>query len=144
MAVKVKCKGTVFAQDLAGVAYVAMAQVIDIDLPDMEMETFEADTLDNALAGILHEPTARSEPGSFSANVFYDPADASHTEWLSYLSTTGVLSALIVKCRITFADAATSTWTFVCAGIGAGGTVALNDGLKMSISGKLSGLPTFA
>ncbi|KKM69745.1 hypothetical protein LCGC14_0954440 [marine sediment metagenome] len=144
MAVKVKCKGTVFAQDLAGVAYVTMAQVIDIDLPDMEMETFESDTLNNANAGIEHSPTGRTEGGSFSANVFYDPADASHTEWLGYLSTTGLLSAMIVKCQVTFADTGTSTWTFTCAGISAGGTVALNDGLKMSISGKLDGIPVFA
>jgi hypothetical protein len=144
MAVKVKCKGTVFSQDLANTSYVAMAQVIDIDLPDMEMETFECDTLDNTAAGIRHSPTGRTEGGSFSANVFYDPADTSHGEWLSYLSTTGLLTALVVKCLITFADTGTSTWTFTCAGVGAGGTVALADGLKMSISGKLDGIPTFS
>lgn len=144
MAVKVKCKGTVLSQDLAATSYVAMAQVIDIDLPDMEMETAEADTLDNAAAGIPYMATGRTEGGSFGANVFYDPADTSHTEWLSYLSTTGLPTALAVKCLITFADTGASTWTFTCAGIGAGGAVALGDGLKMSISGKLDGIPTFA
>ena len=142
MAIKVKCKGTVFSQDLANTSYIAMAQVIDIDLPDMEMETFESDTLDNTNAGIKHSPTGRTEGGSFSANVFYDPTDPEHIAWLSYLSTTGLLSAMVVKCLITFAEG--STWTFTCAGIGAGGTVALNDGLKMAISGKLDGIPVFA
>ncbi len=143
MTVKVKCKGTVLAQDLAATTYVAMAQVIDIDLPDMEMETYESDTLDNAAAGISHSPTGRTEGGSFSANVFYDPADTSHKEWLGYLSTTGLPTALVVNLRITFADTGASTWVFACAGIGAGGAVALGDGLKVSISGKLDGLPTF-
>lgn len=143
MAVKVKCKGTVLEQDLAGTTYVAVAQVLDIDLPDMEMETYESDTLDNSSAGIPHTPTGRTEGGSFSANVFYDPADTGHKEWLGYLSTTGLPTALVVNCRITLADTGTSTWTFACAGIGAGGAVALGDGLKMSISGKLDGIPTF-
>lgn len=142
MTVKVACKGTVLAQDLgAGTTYVAVAQVIDIDLPDMEMETYESDTLDNTSAGIPYTPTGRTEGGSFAANVFYDPADASHIEWLGYMAETGLPTALSVNCRITFADTGTTAWSFTCAGIGAGGAVALADGLKLSISGKLDGLP---
>ena len=63
MAVRVKSKGTVLEQDLAGTTYVAVAQVIDLTLPDMEMESFEADTLDNASAGIPYKATGRTEGG---------------------------------------------------------------------------------
>ena len=44
--------------------------------------------------------------------------------------------------QITFADAATSEWSFSGAGVSFGGTVALNDGLKGSFSIKLATLPT--
>lgn len=144
---KVKCKGTVLEQDLAGVTYVAVAQVIDIDLPDMEMETFECDTLDNTNMAIPYKATGRTEGGSFGANLFYDPDDTSHKELLSYLSTgAGIIDPSVyeVRMRITFANAGTDTWTFICAGIGVGGAVALGDGLKLSITGKLDGIPTFS
>ncbi len=148
MTVKVKCKGTVLAVDLADTSYAAVAQVIDIDLPDMEMETFEADTLDNESAGIPYFATGRTEGGSFSANIFYDPKDTSHIDWASYLSTTGIIDgptpAFEVKAKITFANVAiASFWTFTLAGINMGGAVALGDGLKVSIGGKLNGIPTF-
>ena len=153
MTVKIKCKGTTLEQDIAGTTYVAIAQVIDIDLPDMEMETFEADTLDNTDAGIPYFATGRTEGGSFSANIFFDPKDTSHIEWMSYLSVTGVIDGAAaadreyeVSMRLTFANPATPTaseWAWVCAGISMGATVALGDGLKASIGGKLKGIPTF-
>ncbi len=152
MAVKIKCKGTVLSQDLAGIAYIAVAQVIDIDLPDIEMETFEADTLGNTDAGIPYFATGRTEGGSFSANIFYDPKDASHIDWVSYLSTnsgtidgvTAADRAYEVSMLITFANLATeSSWAWVCAGVSMGATVALGDGLKATIGGKLTGIPTF-
>ncbi len=153
MTVKIKCKGTVLEQDLAGITYVAVAQIISIDLPDMEMETFEADTLDNTDAGIPYFATGRTEGGSFSAEIFYDPKDTSHIEWTGYLSTVGVIDGTDVgdrkyevSMRITFSNPSTPTaseWTWVCAGVSLGGTVALGDGLKASIGGKLTKIPTF-
>ena len=45
----IKCKGTTLKQYIAS-AYVAVAQVIDLDWSGMKAEAVECDTLDNAVA----------------------------------------------------------------------------------------------
>ena len=145
MAFKHRCKGTVVSQDLVS-TYVTVASVISIDLPDMETETYEADTLDNTGAGILYQPTGRTEGGSMSGEIFYDPADGSHGELTAILTDpeNSVTSGdNLHHWRIVFTNTGASQWTFDGAGFGMGGTVALNDGLKASFSVKLSGIPTF-
>jgi hypothetical protein len=134
---KIKCKGTAIAQKLADV-YTTVAQVISLELPEAESETYESDTLDNTDAGIPYDQTGRSEGGSCSLEFFYDPALAGHK----------ALTELIrvpqdEDWRITFADAGESTWTFTGAGFSLGGTVALNSGLKGSAKIKLDGIPTY-
>lgn len=132
---KIKCKGTALQQQI-GTVYTAVAQVISLELPDMESETFESDTLDNANAGIPYDSTGRSEGGSVSGELFLDPALAGHKALLALLTTPADESWKIV-----FADS--TEWGFTGAGFGMGGSVALNDGLKGSFSIKLDGLPTF-
>lgn len=132
---KLKCKGTILQQQLA-TTYTAVAQIISLDLPDMESETYEADTLDNTDAGIPYESTGRTEPGSLSGELFYDPALAGHQALLALLTTPAD-----ELWKIIFVD--TEEWTFTGAGFSFGGTVALNDGLKGSFGIKLDGLPTF-
>lgn len=134
---KVKCKGTKLEQTIAA-AYVAVAQIISLELPDCESETYEADTLDNASAGIPYEQTGRSEGGSCSGELFYDPALAGHKN-LTELIRVPQSEAW----KITFADTGASTLTFTGAGFSFGGTVALNDGLKANFSIKLSGIPVY-
>jgi hypothetical protein len=134
---KHQCKGTVIAQDVA-TTYLAVAQVISIDLPDMESETYDAGTLD-AGTGIPYEPTGRTEGGSMSGELFYDPGLAGHIELTTLLTTPAKNNW-----RISFTNTGTARWTFSGAGLGMGGTVALNDGLKANFSVKLDGIPTFA
>ena len=107
-------------------------------MPTAESETFEADTLDNTDAGILYGQTGRSEGGSCSGELFYDPALDSHKDLLELIRVPAEETW-----KITFADTGASTWTFTGAGFSFGGTVALNDGLKGSFSIKLSGIPTY-
>ena len=135
---KIKCKGTVLSQEL-GTVYTAVAQVISLDLPDMESETFESDTLDNANAGIPYSSTGRTEGGSLSGELFFDPALVGHLALLALLTAPGA-----ENWKITFADVATSIWTFAAAGFSFGGAVALADGLKGTFSVKLDGIPAFA
>lgn len=132
-----KCKGTVLQQAIASVL-TAVAQVISLDLPEMESETFESDTLDNANAGIPYTPTGRTEGGKCSGELFLDPALAGHKAMIALLTTP-------VACNwaIKFADAGTTTWPFAGAGFSLGGTVALKEGLKGKFGIKLNGLPTF-
>jgi hypothetical protein len=134
---KLKCKGTAIQQTISA-AYVTVAQVISLELPDMESETFEADTLDNTDAGIPYAPTGRSEGGSCSGELFYDPALTGHKNLLELIR-----SPAAEAWKIVFADAGLSSWAFAGAGFGFGGTVALNDGLKGKFSIKLDGIPTF-
>jgi len=134
---QIKCKGTVLEQEIAA-AYVAVAQVISIDGPESESETYESDTLDNTDAGIPYSHTGRTEGGSLSGDLFFDPALAGHTNFLDLLTTPQA-----ENWKLIFADAATTEWPFVGAGFSFSPTVALNDGLKGSFSIKLSKIPTF-
>lgn len=133
---KHKCKGTVIQQDVA-TTYVVVAQVISIDLPDMEAGTYDANTLD-AGVGIPYEPTGQTEGGSMSGELFYDPGLAGHQEL-----TTLLTAPAKNNWQIQFTNTGTAIWTFVGAGFSMGGTVALGDGLKANFSVKLSGIPTF-
>lgn len=134
---KIKSKGTALHQQIGG-TFVALAQVISLDGPGMESETYEADTLDNANAGIPYEPTGRTEPGSLSGELFFDPTLQSHENFLWYLTNPEDESWKII-----FADSGTTEWPFTGAGISFSPAVALNDGVKASFSIKLDGLPTF-
>ena len=131
------CKGTSLEQTVAS-SFVAIAQVISLDGPDMESETFEADTLDNTNAGIPYKGTGRTEGGSLSGELFLDPALQGHNN-LQYLLASPESEAW----KIIFADAATTEWTFTGAGFSFSPTVALNDGLKASFGIKLDGMVTF-
>lgn len=133
----VKCKGSVLQREISSV-YTAVAQVISIDLPKMASETFEADTLDNANAGIPHKTTGRTEGDSLGFELFYDPALTGHKGMLALLTTPAPQNW-----RVVFADTGASTWTFTGAGFTFGGKVDLKDGLKAQCSIKLDGLPTF-
>jgi hypothetical protein len=133
----VKSKGTTLKQQISA-AYVAVSQVISIDLPEAESETFEADYLENTDAGIPYKPTGRSEGGSCGFEFFYDPALTSHQNL-----TELIRAPQSESWQIAFVDTETSTWTFAGAGFSLGGTVALSDGLKGSGNIKLDGIPTY-
>jgi hypothetical protein len=134
---QVICKGTVLKQTITAVL-VPVAQVISLDHSGMESETYESDTLDNALAGIPHAPTGRSEGGSVAGELFLDPALAGHKSLLDLITTPATCVWNIV-----FADTGHTAWPFTGAGLGFDTTVALKEGLKGKFKIKLSGLPTF-
>ena len=81
---KWKCKGTALQQQIGG-AYVAVSQIISLGGPELESETFEADCIDNADAGIPYQTTGRTEGGSLSGEMFYDPALDAHKDLLELL-----------------------------------------------------------
>lgn len=136
----VKSKGTVFSMGVGG-ASAAIAQMITVDLPEHEVETFEADTLDNTDEGIPHKSSGRVEGGSAGGEMFFDPTV--HTAITGFLSSppdpdddpqgTG---------SITLANG--SVLSFNIAGVSLGGSVALNDGVKGTVSCKLDGTGTWA
>jgi hypothetical protein len=138
---KIRTKGTKLQQKV-GTAFVDVAQVISLDLPEMESETFESDTLDNADAGIPYSSTGRVEGGSASGELFYDPDLSGHQDLLDLLTNPPAIDSP-ESWKIVFADTSTSEWAFDGPGFTFGGAVALGDGLKGTFSIKLSKIPTF-
>lgn len=136
---KIVSKGTVISQTV-GAGLVPVAQVISMSQTGAAGETFECDTLDNALAEIPYQSTGRSEGGSVSGELFLDPALASH----QYITDDITTPPTTRPWSVTYADTATTEWTFDVAGVGLDVTVALADGLKASFDLKLSGLPDYA
>lgn len=135
---KIPGKGAVFELEVSTVL-TAIAQLISIDLPEHEAETYEADTLDNTNPGIPHKPTGRVEGGSVGIEGFLDPVGSSFQVVTDRLNDPDAPEGG----AITFADAATTTWTFETAGTTLGGSVVLNDGVKFNASFKLDGSITF-
>lgn len=131
------CKGTAIQQTVAS-TFVDVAQVIGLDGPGMESETFEADTLDNTDAGIPYQATGRTEGGSISGELFLDPALQNHNNLQYLLDNPGDEAWKII-----FANQGATEWPFTGAGFSLNPTVALNDGLKASFGIKLTKLPTF-
>ena len=134
---KIKGKGTVLKQSISAVL-TAVAQVISLNIDGAESETFECDTLDNTSAGILYGQTGRSEGGSASGELFFDPALAGHQAM-----TDIIITPAETAWEIQFADAGTTQWSLLGAGLSFGVAVGLSDGLKASFEIKHSGLPGY-
>ena len=136
----IKTKGTVFSMGLAG-ASAAIAQVISLDLPDVEVETFEADTLDNTNPGIPYKSTGRVEGGSIGGELFLDTTI--HTALTGFLAAPPNPSdSPQGTASVTFGGG--GSMSFYIAGISLGGTVGLKEGLKGKFTAKLDGAPVFA
>lgn len=133
----VKSKGTVLQQELA-MTYTAVAQVISMEQSGAESETFESTTLDTSGAGKTYAQTGYSEPGTVSAELFYDPALAGHQAITDLLTTPADQNW-----KITFADSGTTEYPFTGAGVGFDFSVDMADGLKGSLSIQLDGLGTW-
>lgn len=131
-------KGTVFSLEVSTVA-TAIGQVISIDLPEHEAETFEADTLDNSNPGIPYKSTERVEGGSVGIEGFLDPALSSFQIITDRLNDASAPEGG----SVTFADSGTTAWAFETAGTSLGGSVVTNDGVKFNASFKLDGSITF-
>lgn len=142
----IKSKGAILSLGIAG-ASAAVGQMISIDLPEMEVETFEADTLDNTNAGIPYEASGRIEGGSVGGELFM--ASASDMAPILSFLTSGAANldpepAADNTASIAMTGGNTSlTCTFKTAGMSLGGTVALNEAVKGNFTAKLNGIPVY-
>lgn len=134
---KVKCKGTKIQQTIASVL-TDVAQVISMEQTGSQSETYDATTLDTSGAGKEYSQTGYSEGGTVNFELFYDPALAGH-QAITDLITTPAACAWKIK----FADTAVTEQAFSGAGVGFDQKVDMNDGLKGSVSIKVTGIPTF-
>ena len=133
---QIKGKGTVFSVDVATVL-TPVAQLTDVSLSGVEIETFDATTLDQAGAGKTLGQTGYSESGELSISGFFDPDNAQQAQLLAYIETPAEFDA-----AITFTDATPATWNFVCGGCSFDVTVSMNDAVKFSSTMPLSGIST--
>ena len=136
----IKAKGTTLNLGIAG-ASAAVGQMISIDLPEMEVETFEADTLDTSGAGIPYKASGRIEGGSVGGELFLDPMVSSTAIKSFLISGAANLSPAAASntATIVLGDGST-TFTFATAGMSLGGTVALGEACKGKFSAKLDGI----
>lgn len=137
---KLRGKGTVLKQTVSGTP-TAIAQIISINLPDAEAETYESDTIDNTDAGIEYAPTGRTEGGSMGVEMFFDPNLAGHQHLLRILNAP--VDYEDQAWSLVFSNTESTTWPFVGAGIGIGGTIVLNEGMKATMNIKLDKIPVY-
>ena len=130
----VKCKGTKLQQTVSA-ALVDIAQLLSIEHSGSGSDTFESTTLDGS-AYKTFAPTGYSNPGEVSAELFYDPALAGH-QAITDLIATPATNAM----KIIYADTAATNQSFTSAGVQFGVTVAMDDGLKGSITYTVTGDP---
>lgn len=129
------CKGTTLEYD-AGAGLAAISQVRSIGGPSSEVETFEADYLDNSDAGIPMKPTGRTAGGQTNFELWLDPGLAGHQALVALLETPAVKNW-----GMTYSDS--SAWTFSGTLKSLSPAVELANGLLASGAIELDGLPTY-
>jgi len=130
----VKCKGTKL-QHTVSASLVDIAQILSIEHSGSGSETFDSTTLDGGVYKTF-APTGYSNPGQVSAEIFYDPALAGH-QAVTDLIATPATNAM----KIIYADTAATNQSFTSAGVEFGATVAMDDGLKASLTYTVTGDP---
>lgn len=131
---KVVCKGTVLQQDIASV-YTALAQLISIEGPGPEVETFDATALDSGV-GKEFDVTGYVDGGELSFDLFFDPALGGHQNLTDLLTT-----PVVENWKEIFSDA--TAWPFSGILTGLSPTTDMGDALKASCAIKLDGLVTY-
>ena len=130
----VKCKGTKL-QHTVSASLVDIAQLLSIEHSGSGSETFESTTLDGGVYKTF-APTGYSNPGTVSAEIFYDPALSGHQAITDLIATpaTNAMKAI-------YADTAATNQSFTSAGVEFGVTVAMEDGLKATMTYTVTGDP---
>ena len=130
----VKCKGTKLQQTVSA-SLVDIAQLLSIEHSGSGSITFDSTTLDGGIFKAA-APTGYSNPGTVAAELFYDPALVGH-QAITDLIATPATNAM----KIIYADTAATNQAFTSAGVEFGVTVAMEDGLKGSVTYTVTGDP---
>jgi hypothetical protein len=130
----VKCKGTKLQQTVSA-SLVDIAQLLSIEHSGSGSITFDSTTLDGGTYKTAN-PAGYSNPGTVAAELFYDPALVGH-QAITDLIATPATNAM----KIIYADTAVTNQAFTAAGVEFGVTVAMEDGLKGSVTYTVTGDP---
>jgi hypothetical protein len=131
---KIIGKGTIFKSTISAVL-TAVAQVNSISSSGFASQTFEGTSLDSGV-GKEKPLTGYSEPGTVDIELFFDPSLAGHQFY-----TDSIVTPVSIAHSITYVDSTVTTFT--ATGMDFGHTVAMDDGVKATISFTITGLPTF-
>jgi len=132
----IACKGTVLELTIATVD-TAVAQVIGLSVGKQQPETFDTTTLASGV-GKTKGRTGYATQDDTTAEIFYDPAQATHQFIAASIATPAETSGNVV-----LADGATTHLSFTAAALGLDLAVAMNDGLKANLTIEHSGLVGF-
>ena len=127
-----KCKGMKL-QHTVSMSLADIAQLTAISHDGSESMTFDSTTLDGSVYK-TYAQTGYSEPGSVTAEGFFDPALAGH-QAITDLIATPADNAM----KIIYADAGTTNQSFTSAGVKFAMTGAMDDGLKFNVTYKVDG-----
>ena len=132
---KIIGKGTVFKSTISAML-TAVAQVNSISTSGFASQTFEGTSLDSTV-GKEKPLTGYSEPGTVEVEMFFDPALAGHQFY-----TDSITVPVTIAHSITYSNTSHTT-LFTSSGIDFGHTIAMDDGVKATLSFTVTGLPTF-
>jgi|14BtaG_2_1085337.scaffolds.fasta_scaffold23579_3 hypothetical protein len=132
---KIAGKGTILKSTISA-TLTAVAQITSISTSGFKSETYESTCLDTGV-GKTKGLTGYAEGGTCDVEIFYDPGLAGHQFYQDSITT-----PVEIVHTITYTDA--SVTTFTSSGIDMGVTVAMDDGLKSSLSFEITGIPSFA
>lgn len=121
MAIK-KCKGTLLKVEISSV-FTTISQLIELDVGQDAIETFEADYLDNSDAYIPKAQTGRSSAGDISGTLFYDPDLTPHQFFTDTIAAPTTANGKIILVN-------NDEHTFVIVSFALGLAIRMNDGLK--------------
>lgn len=136
-------KGSILSVDVATVL-TAVAEVLSIDHSGAESETFKYSSLGTTASGHEYLATGYSEGGTVDAELYFLPATAGHQVFTDEITAPTTVVANQLDGQITFADTGATTMPFKIAGVGIGISIAMDDGVKSSVSMKTNGIPTYA
>jgi hypothetical protein len=131
---KLPGKGTIFKSTISAML-TATAQVNSISTSGFASETFEGTSLDTAV-GKEMPLTGYATPGTCDIELFFDPSLAGHQFY-----TDSITVPVTVIHNILYTDSKVTAFT--SSGMEFGHTVAMDDGIKATISMTITGLPTF-
>lgn len=132
---KVKCKGTALQLDIASV-FTAVSQLISVTPPSKGTLEYDSTTLDTTTYK-ESELTGYAEAGDLAAEYFYDPELAVQAAIEAAIDTPAE-----TNWKVIFVNSGASEIAFTCTRLEQSIAVAMNDGLKASLVGKVDGKPT--
>lgn len=122
-------------QHTVSAALADIAQLTGFQHQGSKSNTFDSTILEGGVFKTKAQ-TGYSDPGTVSADLFYDPALAGHQAITDNI-TTPADNAM----KIIYADSGATQQSFTSAGVEFGVTVAIDDGLKGSVTYEVDGDP---